>query len=63
VLPIVSEIARAHIYPTRPVRLTAPDLPGDVADLFARRSRAATAGFLLPQAALIACSPMRRRCD
>lgn len=35
-LPAVSEIARAQTYPTRPVRLIAPGLPGDVTDLFAR---------------------------
>jgi tripartite-type tricarboxylate transporter receptor subunit TctC len=35
-LPVVSEIVGAQIYPTRPVRLIAPGLPGDVTDLFAR---------------------------
>jgi hypothetical protein len=35
-LAAVSEIARAQTYPERPVRLIAPGLPGDTADLFAR---------------------------
>src|SRR5262249_15821277 len=35
-LPAISDIARAQTYPERPVRLIAPGLPGDVADLFAR---------------------------
>jgi tripartite-type tricarboxylate transporter receptor subunit TctC len=35
-LAAVSEIARAQTYPERPVRLVAPGLPGDTADLFAR---------------------------
>jgi tripartite-type tricarboxylate transporter receptor subunit TctC len=35
-LAAVTRVARAQTYPTRPVRLIAPGLPGDVADLFAR---------------------------
>ena len=35
-LPAVSRFARAQAYPTRPVRLIAPNSPGAVADLFAR---------------------------
>ena len=35
-LPILSRIARAQVYPTRPVRLIAPFPAGGVVDLFSR---------------------------